>query len=579
MSNKITDKPTSNATPTNWFVNIGGELKQFTTAAFNALIGTLLGTQTHAATGKTTPVDGDELPISDSEAANATKRVSLANLWTWAKAKSDALYAAISHTHSAADLTSGTLPDARFPSTLPALNGSLLTNLNAAALSSGTIDPARIPLLYSGIQVVSSGAISDLTSPQQTAISAGAIVTTTDGRRWAYSGSGSKTSEASYIILADVTPDWSVIASKPSSFTPDTHAASHKSGGADAIKLDELAAPTDVTTLNATTSAHGLLPKLGGGTTNFLRADGTWAAPPGGGGGGGSATWTDQAWIEPTDGNDGTGAVEDITKPYATIQAAYDAGARIFHVGKGNAGNLVLATGGTNILLIGLGSETSSVGTISAVPTVSATYYIRGNGICGITIGSIFIAPGATPDGVAGWNSGALYVKGFTCSGHIQMYSANGGKGGDGADTSDFTPPGNGASGQVGGAGPSIYAEDVIGTGVCGSYAGNGGGGGNGGNSTDNSSNGGDGGPGGTGGSGGGVDAKRCSFSTLVANYGNGGAAGNGGSGYSAGASGINGDGGGFGSLYTRWCDITNPAGASETTTFRLSAINDYWNS
>lgn len=51
---------------------------------------------------------------------------------------------------------------------------------------------------------------------------------------------------------------------------------------ADSIKLDELAAPTDVTTLNATTSAHGLLPKLGGGTTNFLRADGAWAAPAAG---------------------------------------------------------------------------------------------------------------------------------------------------------------------------------------------------------------------------------------------------------------------------------------------------------
>lgn len=30
----------------------------------------------------------------------------------------------------------------------------------------------------------------------------------------------------------------------------------------------------------ATTSAAGFLPKLGGGTTNFLRADGTWAKPP-----------------------------------------------------------------------------------------------------------------------------------------------------------------------------------------------------------------------------------------------------------------------------------------------------------
>lgn len=62
--------------------------------------------------------------------------------------------------------------------------------------------------------------------------------------------------------------------------TPSLHANSHKALAADAIKLDELAAPTDVTTLDATTSLHGLLMKLGGGTTNFLRADGTWAAPP-----------------------------------------------------------------------------------------------------------------------------------------------------------------------------------------------------------------------------------------------------------------------------------------------------------
>lgn len=37
---------------------------------------------------------------------------------------------------------------------------------------------------------------------------------------------------------------------------------------------------TDITTNNATTGQHGYLPKLGGGTTNFLRADGSWAAPP-----------------------------------------------------------------------------------------------------------------------------------------------------------------------------------------------------------------------------------------------------------------------------------------------------------
>lgn len=35
-----------------------------------------------------------------------------------------------------------------------------------------------------------------------------------------------------------------------------------------------------------TTSLKGVVPASGGGTTNFLRADGAWAAPPGGGGGG-----------------------------------------------------------------------------------------------------------------------------------------------------------------------------------------------------------------------------------------------------------------------------------------------------
>src|SRR5262249_61641364 len=32
-----------------------------------------------------------------------------------------------------------------------------------------------------------------------------------------------------------------------------------------------------------TTGAAGVVPASGGGTTNFLRADGTWAVPPGGG--------------------------------------------------------------------------------------------------------------------------------------------------------------------------------------------------------------------------------------------------------------------------------------------------------
>ena len=51
--------------------------------------------------------------------------------------------------------------------------------------------------------------------------------------------------------------------------------------------------PVDLTAAQATaildtftSGLKGLVPASGGGTTNFLRADGTWAAPPGGGGGG-----------------------------------------------------------------------------------------------------------------------------------------------------------------------------------------------------------------------------------------------------------------------------------------------------
>jgi hypothetical protein len=46
---------------------------------------------------------------------------------------------------NATQLTSGTIPDARFPATLPAANGSALTNLNATNLASGTVPDARFP--------------------------------------------------------------------------------------------------------------------------------------------------------------------------------------------------------------------------------------------------------------------------------------------------------------------------------------------------------------------------------------------------------------------------------------------------
>lgn len=63
----------------------------------------------------------------------------------------------------------------------------------------------------------------------------------------------------------------------------EDHSSRHESGGADAIKLDDLAAPDDNTDLDVSVSAHGLCPKFPNNATTFFRGDGTYAPPPKGG--------------------------------------------------------------------------------------------------------------------------------------------------------------------------------------------------------------------------------------------------------------------------------------------------------
>lgn len=82
----------------------------------------------------------------------------------------------------------------------------------------GVIDIARIPVLPSQLQFVSSGGLANLTTAQQTDIGRGSIVTTTDGFRFVYSGSGSKTLASSYTVLADITPAWDSVSDKPAYF-------------------------------------------------------------------------------------------------------------------------------------------------------------------------------------------------------------------------------------------------------------------------------------------------------------------------------------------------------------------------
>jgi hypothetical protein len=154
--------------------------------------GTISSGGTYTASGDGIELTGSNFALNYTEIATGLSLSSYAT--TSALTSGLAGKANTSHTHSAADITSG------------------------------VFDIARIPVLPGNTTIVSSGGIANLTAPQQTAIESGTIVTTTDGRRWVYN-TGTKTLEASYVELADTTPEWSVIANKPSFATVATSGA------------------------------------------------------------------------------------------------------------------------------------------------------------------------------------------------------------------------------------------------------------------------------------------------------------------------------------------------------------------
>ncbi len=200
------------------------------------------------------------------------------------------------------------LSDARTPTTHAASHGSAggdALSLNASQITAGALTSARGGLgadasAQSGYAKWTTGAVSwaatipwadvsktgsslaDLVTRSAADLTSGTLASARGGLGADASAQSGYAKWATGVVSWAASVPWGDLSSVPGTFAPSAHAASHKTGGADAIKLDELAAPTDVTTLNATTAAHGLLPKLGGGTANFLRADGSWAAPVGG---------------------------------------------------------------------------------------------------------------------------------------------------------------------------------------------------------------------------------------------------------------------------------------------------------
>lgn len=81
------------------------------------------------------------------------------------------------------------------------------------------------------------------------------------------------------------------------------------------------------------------------------------------------------AWVDKL-GNDSTGEIGNIQKPYLTMQSAFNAGAKMFHIGLGTFTGITTA-GNIDISFIGSGLNKTTINTISASNSISNSYSIN----------------------------------------------------------------------------------------------------------------------------------------------------------------------------------------------------------
>jgi hypothetical protein len=158
------------------------DVSDFMTNGANNRVVTATGTDAMNAEANMT-FDGSVLSVTGNVNASSTFNGSGAGLTTL----------------NASNVSSGTLPDARFPATLPAASGENLTGLNASNLASGTLPDARFPAT---LPALNGSALTDL---EATNIATGLVPTARLGTGTASSTTFLAGDQTYKTITADIT--------------------------------------------------------------------------------------------------------------------------------------------------------------------------------------------------------------------------------------------------------------------------------------------------------------------------------------------------------------------------------------